>query len=59
MGRVDELGSGVLNMNRLIKKYAGTDTPQFIEGHVFKTQLPLPEADRDGLNEGKKMKMRD
>jgi ATP-dependent DNA helicase RecG len=27
LGRVDELGSGVLNVNRLIKEYAGADAP--------------------------------
>lgn len=43
LGRVDELGSGVLNVNRLIKEYAGKDAPQFIEGQVFKMELPVPE----------------
>jgi len=51
LGRVDELGSGVLNVNRLIKEYAGKDTPQFIEGQVFRMQLPVPE-EAEGLNEG-------
>lgn len=51
LGRVDELGSGVLNVNRLIKEYAGKDAPQFIEGQVFRMQLPVPEETK-GLNEG-------
>jgi ATP-dependent DNA helicase RecG len=38
---VDELGSGVLNINRLIKEHAGKDAPQFIEGQVFKVELPV------------------
>lgn len=42
LGRVDELGSGVRNVNRLIKEYAGSGVPQFIEGQVFKMILPLP-----------------
>ena len=41
----------MLNVNRLIKEYAGTDAPQFIEGHVFKMQLPVPDT-REELNEG-------
>src|SRR5690348_3259418 len=45
-------GSGVLNVNRLIKEYAGTDAPQFIEGSVFKMLLPVPEDGSEGLNEG-------
>src|SRR4051794_40273483 len=49
LGRVDELGSGVLNVNRLIKEYAGADAPQFIEGVVFKMRLHLPENNSEGL----------
>lgn len=41
LGRVDELGSGVLNVNRFIKEYAGSGTTQFIEGSTFKTIIPL------------------
>ena len=48
LGRVEELGSGVLNVHRFIHDYSGGDTPQFIEGNVFKMILPLNE----GLNEG-------
>lgn len=51
LGRVDELGSGVLNVNRLIKEYAGKDAPQFIEGQVFKTELPVPEVEGDTVND--------
>jgi ATP-dependent DNA helicase RecG len=36
IGRVDELGSGVLNVNRLIKEYTNDGTVQFIEGTTFK-----------------------
>ena len=52
LGRFDELGSGVLNVNRLMKEYAGEAAPQFIEGTVFKMFLPVPKIDGDGLNEG-------
>ena len=50
LGRFDELGSGVLNINRYLKAYSGHDHPQFIEGAIFKTIIPLDE----GLNEGLK-----
>jgi len=43
LGRYDELGSGVLNINRYLKAYSGHDNPQFIEGTVFKTIIPLDE----------------
>lgn len=42
----------MLNVNRLIKEYAGKDAPQFIEGQVFKMELPVPEVESEGLNEG-------
>lgn len=50
LGRVDELGSGVLNVNKYIKQYAGKDSPKFIEGDVFKMQIPIPKV--DGVTEG-------
>lgn len=43
LGRFDELGSGILNINRYMKAYSGNDHPQFIEGAVFKTIIPLDE----------------
>lgn len=52
LGRVDELGSGVLNVNRLMKEYTGEAAPQFIEGAVFKMFLPIPKTDGEGLNQG-------
>ncbi len=41
LGRVDELGSGVLNVNRLIKEYSNEGTVQFIEGSIFKTIISI------------------
>ena len=32
LGRFDELGSGILNVNKYIKAYSGKDNPKFIEG---------------------------
>lgn len=44
IGRVDELGSGVLNTTRLLKIYTGNVDPVFIEGPVFRTIIPLKRA---------------
>ncbi|HEV7350964.1 RNA-binding domain-containing protein [Telluribacter sp.] len=42
LGRVEELGSGVLNINRYLKAYSDAGKPEFIEGPVFKVRIPLP-----------------
>ena len=52
LGRVEELGSGVLNVHRLIHDYSGSRYAQFIEGQVFKMVLPINEGLIEGLNEG-------
>jgi len=44
LGRVDELGSGVLNVYRYLADYAPGKTPLFIEGNTFKMILPLEES---------------
>lgn len=57
LGRVDELGSGVLNVYRLTKAYGGTGTPSFVEGAVFRMEIPVPPRQGEGLhmeNEGLK-----
>lgn len=41
LGRVDELGSGILNVNRLIKEYSTNGNVQFIEGVTFKTVITI------------------
>ena len=49
LGRVDELGSGLLNVNKYITAYAGGGKPQFIEGPVFKMIIPLAEGVSGGV----------
>ncbi|MEA3422789.1 MAG: putative DNA binding domain-containing protein [Bacillota bacterium] len=44
IGWVDELGSGVRNIYKYNKIYSGAD-PEFIEGDVFKTIIPLTPQD--------------
>ncbi|MCB0381431.1 MAG: transcriptional regulator, partial [Flavobacteriales bacterium] len=48
LGRVDELGSGVINVNKFIKEYSGKDNPTFIEGKTFKMTIPLSKEITDG-----------
>jgi ATP-dependent DNA helicase RecG len=43
LGRFDELGSGVLNINKYCKAYSVHDHPEFIEGAIFRTIVPLDE----------------
>jgi len=42
MGRGEELGSGVLNVNKYLPFYAKGAKPRFIEGDPFVTVIPLP-----------------
>ena len=44
IGWVDELGSGVRNICKYNKIYSGAD-PEFIEGDIFKTIIPLTPQD--------------
>lgn len=44
IGWVDELGSGVRNIYKYNKIFSGAD-PEFIEGDVFKTIIPLTVQD--------------
>lgn len=41
LGRVDELGSGLLNVNKYLTHYAEGAKPLFLEDDVFKTIIPL------------------
>lgn len=43
IGLADELGSGMRNTYKFTKLYSG-GIPQFVEGDVFKTVIPLNEA---------------
>lgn len=52
LGRVDELGSGVMNVNRLIKEYSDKGKVQFIEGVTFKTIIPVSANVNEGAIEG-------
>ncbi len=42
MGRGEELGSGILNVNKYLPFYTKGAKPQFIEGDPFVTIIPLP-----------------
>ena len=44
IGYVEELGSGIRNTNKLLKEYTGKGKPQFIEGDIFRTIIPVKIA---------------
>jgi len=44
MGRVEELGSGFLNVHKYLGYYSPKKKPQFIEGVRFRTIIPLDET---------------
>ena len=43
IGLADELGSGIRNTYKFTKLYSG-GIPQFVEGDIFKTVIPLNET---------------
>lgn len=54
LGRVEELGSGFLNVHKYLGHYSPKKKPKFIEGFRFKTIIPLDEtlmADYGRVNE--------
>ena len=48
LGRVDELGSGVLNVTKYLEHYSPGKKPIFSEGSTFKSIIPLDEVLLDG-----------
>ncbi len=53
IGRVEELGSGVMNVNRLLKEYTPGKKPKFIEGDKFKIVIPVVEENTAKVDSGK------
>ena len=51
MGRGEELGSGVLNVNKYLPLYAKGAKPQFVEGNPFVSVIPLPAETREKTRE--------
>ena len=41
LGRVEELGSWIINVNKYLKIYTPGAKPEFIENHLFKTIVPV------------------
>jgi ATP-dependent DNA helicase RecG len=55
IGRVEELGSGIVRTNYYLPFYANGQKPHFIEADLFKTIIPLPNnraAEIGGVNGG-------
>lgn len=55
LGWVDELGSGVLNVNRFIREYGGAGQPVFIEGDTFETTIPIPNSENNPIPFGQSL----
>jgi len=41
IGRVEELGSGIINVNKYLKYYSPGSKPEFIEETLFRTIIPI------------------
>lgn len=41
IGRVEELGSGLINTNKYLPLYSPGNKPEFIEGDIFKIKIPV------------------
>jgi len=41
IGRVEELGSGIINVNKYLRHYSPDSKPEFIEDSLFKTIIPV------------------
>ena len=41
LGRVEELGSGIINVNKYLKEYSPGRDASFIENNIFKTIIPV------------------
>jgi ATP-dependent DNA helicase RecG len=41
IGRVEEIGSGILNISKYLKFYSPGSIPEFIEDDLFKTVIPI------------------
>lgn len=41
IGRVEELGSGIINVNKYLKYYSPGSKPEFFEDNIFRTIIPL------------------
>jgi ATP-dependent DNA helicase RecG len=52
LGWVEELGSGILNVNKYWQAYGKTVKPQFIEGATFKIVLPVSDTFFTGNEDG-------
>lgn len=52
IGRVDELGSGVRNTYKYCGLYTPDTEPEFIEGDVFKTIIPIQTGQATGQVSG-------
>lgn len=41
IGRIEELGSGLINTNKYLPMYSPGSKPEFVEGDIFKIKIPV------------------
>ena len=46
LGRVEEIGSGILNVTKYLKHYYPGAEPEFIDGDIFKAIIPIPVREK-------------
>ncbi|RDV17280.1 AAA family ATPase [Pontibacter diazotrophicus] len=52
LGHVDELGSGILNVNKYLPHYTPGQKPVFDEGDIFRMTIPLEVSQAGGVSGG-------
>ena len=51
LGRVDELGSGIINVHKYLKHFSPGAKPAFIEDNLFITKIPVKVTSRESKKE--------
>ena len=49
LGRVEEIGSGILNVTKYIKHYYPGAEAEFIDGDIFKAIIPIPVVEKEEI----------
>ena len=49
LGRVEEIGSGILNVTKYLKHYYPGAEAEFIDGDIFKAIIPIPVVEKEEI----------
>jgi ATP-dependent DNA helicase RecG len=55
LGHAEELGSGIQKVTKWLPSYGVNSDPKFIEGSLFTTIIPLPEAEEESNQSSEKV----